>query len=239
MSDVFQEVDEELRRQQLDTVFRTYAPWVAAAAIVFFASFAGFTFWQSYKESQAAAAGNQLIQGMETLGAGDQVAAAALFAGITNDAPSGYALLARMQEAAAKRQVGDVEGALALYDQIAAEDNNPEEFRDLARYYGGLTALGSESATYEDISARLLPVADGDGPWRFHAREALGYTAFREGDIEFAAEQYQRLTDDPLTPVGVAARATEMLNLTDATIDVEADAVTGEETVAQPEPATE
>jgi len=239
VSDVFQEVDEELRRRHLDTVLRTYGPWVAAAAIVFFAGFAGYGFWQSYKESQAAAAGNQLIQGMETLVAGDQIAAAALFAGVANDAPSGYAMLARMQEAAAKRQAGDVEGALAIYDQVAAEAGNPDEFRDLARYYGGLTALGSESATYEDIRARLVPVADGDGPWRFHAREALGYTAFREGEIAVAAEQYQRLTNDPLTPVGVAARATEMLNLTEATTGAQADAVAEEETVAQPEPATE
>lgn len=215
MSDVFQEVDEELKKQRLDKALRAYGPVVAVVAIIGFASYAGYMFWQNQIQARADAAGQQLILGMEALGSGSQEAAAAIFAGIEDSAPGAYPSFARFNEASALRQAGDTASALAIYDAIVENSNTPASFRDLARFYGGLTALDNSSTTMEDIEARLSPVAEGDGPWRFHAREMLGFAAYRTGDLPAAAAHYQRLTDDPDTPVGVAARAAEMLALSE------------------------
>jgi len=216
VSDVFQEVDEELKRQQLDKAFRLYGPWVIALVLIVVGGYAGFNFWQDQKDRAAGAAGDQLITAMETLIGGDEEAAAVLFANLADTGPGGYAMLARMQEAAAKRKAGDSASALALYDAVASSGNTPALYQDLARFYGGLTALEAEGVSLEDTLGRLELVADGTSPWRFHAREAMGFAAYRSGSFETAATHYQRLTDDPTTPAGVASRATEMLNLTQA-----------------------
>lgn len=216
MSDIFQEVDEELKRQHMDKALKTYGPIAVGAVLVILGGVASFNFWQGYQERQADAAGNQLIQGMEFLALGQQDLAAAVFAGLGDSAPEGYALLARFHEAAALRQSGDTASALSLYDEISENSATDQEFRDLARFYSGLAALGNSASTFEDIELRLAPVAEGAGPWRFHAAEALAYAAFRDNRFEDAATRYAALTDDPATPAGIAARATEMLNLTEA-----------------------
>jgi len=223
VSDVFQEVDEELRRQQIDKALKLYGPWVTALVVVILLGFGGYNFWQSYQDRRATAASDQLIHGMEALAGGDREGAEATFAALADNAPGGYPMLAQFQEAAAKRQAGDREGALALYDAIAADADAGHEYRDLARFYAGLTALSIADITYDDIQTRLQPVADGTGPWRFHAREVLGYAAYRDAHYETAETLYRQLTDDALTPTGVAARATEMLNLTEAAIDAQGD----------------
>ena len=221
MSDVFQEVDEELRRQHLDKAFKTYGPLVLSAVIVVLAGYAGFMFWQGYQERRAASASDQLVHGIESLARGDEEGALATFSALAENGPEGYAMLAAFQEAAATRQAGELTAAMALYDGIAADGGNPEEFRALARYYGGLTAISSADATYDDITTRLEPVANGNSPWRYHAQEALGYAALREGQNDVAEGFYLRLTEDALVPAGIAARANEMLNV--VMTEIEAD----------------
>ena len=219
MSDIFQEVDEELKRQHMDKALRTYGPIVGVVALVVLASFSGYFFWQGQAERRAEAAGDNLVRGMEFLAMGQQDLAASVFAGIAENAPGQYEMLARFNEAAALRQAGNTASAIEAYDEIAGDAANAQEFRDLARYYAGLTTLGNDASTFVDIETRLAPVADGEGPWRFHATESLAYAAFRENQFDVAATRYRQLTDNPETPAGVAARATEMLNLTEAASD--------------------
>lgn len=231
MSDVFQEVDEELRRQHLDKVFKTYGPLILSGVIVILVGYAGYMFWQGYQERRASAAADQLVHGIESLVSGDEVGALATFGALADDGPGGYAVLAAFQQAGAMRQMGDLTGAIATYDGIAADNGNDAAFRDLAQFYAGLTAISSPDATYDDITSRLEPVADGDSPWRYHAQEALGYAALREGQNDVAEGYYIRLTADALVPAGIAARANEMLNV--AMSAIEADG--GAEVPASPE----
>ncbi len=216
MSDVFQEVDEELKRRKIDQIARRYGPWVGSVVALIIAVFAGYTFWQNYQESRLAAAGDQLVAGMELVVAGQNNQAAEAFAALAADAPGGYRLIALFQEATARRLAGDLDASIALYDQIAGDESTPSDFRDLARLFSGLAVIGSNTGGYDDIESRLGPVAAGSSPWRYHALEALGFSAYRVGSYGLAASHYRQITDDALAPIGVASRATEMLNLTDS-----------------------
>ena len=221
MSDVFQEVDEELRRQHLDKVFKTYGPLILSGLIVILVGYAGFMFWQGYQERRASAAADQLMHGIESLVGGDEEGALATFGALGDSGPDGYAMLAAFQEAGAMRQMGNLTNAIATYDSIAANNGYDAEFRDLAQFYAGLTAISSPDATYEDITNRLEPVATGNSPWRYHAQEALGYAALREGQNDVAETYYESLTADALVPAGIAARANEMLNVALAAVEAE------------------
>ena len=216
MSDVFQEVDEELKRQQLDKAFRTYGPFVAVAAVLIIAGYIGYSWWKSEQLARAGEAGDRLIMGMEMMAREQPEIAAGIFAELSADAPGEYVLLAKFQEAAAQRQAGNTDEAVALYDEIAAMGSTPSEYRALAQFYAGLVLLGAETSGYADIAARLEPVADGTSPWRYHARESLAFAAYRSGQYDLAMSHYRQITDDGAAPAGVAARANEMLNLTEA-----------------------
>ena len=221
MSDVFQEVDEALRRQQIDKTVRRYGPWVGTLAAVLIAGVAGYTLWQNYQEGRLGAAGDELVAGMELSLAGQNMEAADVFAALAADAPEGYRLLALFQEAAARRLAGDSDRAVLLYDQIAANAGTPPDYRDLGRLFSGLVAIDSGTVRYSEIEMRLAPVATGTSPWRYHALEALGFAAYSAGRYELALSHYRQITDDVSAPVGVASRAAEMLNFTESTASAE------------------
>ncbi len=216
MSDVFQEVDEELKRQHLDKVMRRYGPWAGSVAVAVVVGFAGFSFWQSYEERSQAAAGDALVAGMELVVAGDTAEAADTFSALATDAPGGYRLLARFQEAAAWRLDGDFDRAIMLYDEIAADEETPLEYRELAQFFAGLAVIGRGTVRYDDVESRLSSIATGTGLWRYQALEALAFAAYSTGQFALAASTYRQITDDALAPAGIAARANEMLNFSEA-----------------------
>lgn len=239
MSDVFHEVDEELRRQHLDTLFKKYGPWVISGMIVILLGYASFMFWQGYQERRAATAADQMMHGIESLMTGDEAGAVATFGALAESGPDGYAMLASFQEAGALRLTGDLDGSIAVYDAIAANGAYDTEFRDLARFYGGLVAISNSESTYADITSRLTPVAEGASPWRYHAQEALGYAALREGENEVAESYYRGLVQDALAPSGVAARANEMLNVALSAEEAEVPAAPASESAPETDAPTE
>src|SRR5436190_24046265 len=100
VSDIFQEVDEEVRREQLKKLWDRYGNYVVAALILVVAAVAawrGYTWWEAKKAAEAGAA----FEAASTLAeAGKRNEAEAAFGKIASDGTSGYRHLARMREAA-------------------------------------------------------------------------------------------------------------------------------------------
>ena len=207
--DVFQEVQEEYRRQQLEKLWEKYrVPIIGAAAalILGVAGYQGWTYWnglQIEKSSREMEAIAQLAGKP-----GTEKEAADRLAKLAASGAGGYPVMAKLQEAGLRAQNGDVKEALALYDSIAKSERSPL-FRDLAVVRAAVFQV--ELEPYDAMKTRLEPVANGKGPWAFPAKELLAYATWRAGKAEDARKLYDEIVAVPEAPQGAKARSREML----------------------------
>ncbi len=211
MSDVFQEVQEEYRRQQLADLWKKYSIPAIGAAVLLVLSVAGYQGWTYWRGEQALASSRSFDSGMKLLDADDNKAAADHFAKLSEKAVGGYAVLARLQEAATRGRSGEVDKAVAIYTDVARSSD--PLFSGLATLRA--TLLTVETASLDETRKRLDPVIAGTGPWRPGALELLAYATWRAGKDADAVKLYAEVIAMPTAPEKTKRRATEMKALID------------------------
>jgi len=117
-------------------------------------------------------------------------------------------VLARLQDGALKAKAGDNAAAAAIYDGIAADSGVDPLFRDLAQVLSALTTF--DTADPAQLAGRLQPLAEGNGPWRFSAKEISGHLALKAGDTARAKTLFAQIADDPRAPEEARSRAAAM-----------------------------
>jgi hypothetical protein len=209
VADIFREVDEELRRERAEKLWKKYGSYVVGVAAGIVVATAAYVGWQEYTLRQRLADGQRYATALAQVRPGNEAAGADALALAAEETSSGYATLARLRAAALRAESGDVAQAVALYDALADDDDVDDVYRDLALLLSVMHQMqGGDSAALRD---RLAPLTADDNPWRFSALEVSGFLAFRSGDGGRAREIFTRLADDAATPQGLRARAAEML----------------------------
>ncbi|TMJ41887.1 MAG: tetratricopeptide repeat protein [Alphaproteobacteria bacterium] len=207
MSDIFHEVDEEVRREQLKKLWDRYGNYVAAAAVLLVlavAAWRAYMWWEAKKAAETGAAFEAAITLAES---GKRSEAEAAFADIAGHGTSGYRHLARMREAAELAQT-DPKAAIAAYDQIAADGSVGHVLQDLALLRAG--ALLIDAGSYQEAQRRLEPLAANDRTFRHTAREFLVLASWRAGDATGAKRWFDLIMTDAQTPAPTRSRV-EML----------------------------
>jgi hypothetical protein len=208
LSDIFNEVDEDLRRDRAERLWKKYGNYVLAAAVAIVAATAGWTWWTDHQRRQAAAEGDRFFAALAQMDPAQPGAAAEKFAAIGREAKSGYRTVSLLNEAGLKARAKDVEGALALYRSVAADGAADPDLRDAATLLGALVAIETLKPT--EIDAMLAGLQRDGSAWRFTALEISAVAALRSGNAARARELYTRVADDPAAPASLRARAAEM-----------------------------
>ena len=100
MSELFDEVDEEVRRDQLKRLWDQYSIYIIAGALLIIAGVGGWRGYQYLEAQKAAAAGAAFDQAVELSEQNKHAEAEAAFNDLAAKAPSGYRMLARLRAAA-------------------------------------------------------------------------------------------------------------------------------------------
>jgi hypothetical protein len=207
VSDIFREIDEELRRDNLLKLWARYGRYIIAAAIVVVALAAGFAAWRSHQQALRQAQSARFASALALAQAGKDVDAAAVFSTI-DQSGGGYSVLAAFENAALLAKRGEPQKAAAAYDRIAQSEAVGPTLRDLA------TLLSVMQETLETdpkaAVARLKPLTAAGDPWRPTALELTAAAQLKLGDSKGALEIYKGLADDPTAPRNLRARAAEM-----------------------------
>lgn len=210
MTDIFQEVDEEVRRERLKKLWQQYGNHVVALCIVIVAAvgaWRGYEYWQVKKEGEAGAAFESAALLAE---AGKHKEADAAFAKLAAEGTAGYRVLARLREAAELTQT-DKKAAVAAYDGIIADNSAGQVIQDLAAVRAGLLLV--DTAPYSEIRTRLEALAAPDRTFHHTAREILALSAWKAGDTTAARQWADMILTDPLTPASTRSRAEVLTEL--------------------------
>ena len=204
MSELFDEVDEEVRREQLKKLWDQYSIYIIAAAILIVAAVGGWRGYQYLEAQKAAAAGAAFDAAIELSDQNKHAEAEAAFDKIAATAPSGYRMLARLR-AAAEVATRDPKAGSKMYDEIAADRSVGTEEQDLARIRAAGLLLDSDS--YQNMLQRLEAATKPDATFRHSARELLALSAWRANDATAARQWLDMIANDGETPSGLRSRA--------------------------------
>lgn len=204
MSEIFDEVNEDVRREQLKRFWDKYSLLIVLLAIVIVGGvggWRGYQYLESKKTVETSAAFDRAIDLSEQK---KHAEAEAAFNKIAVDAPSGYRTLARLR-AAGEVAERDKAAAVPLYDAIAADRSVNLAEQDLAKVRAA--GLVVDSAGYDDMKKRLEAVTAPAGTYRHTARELLALSAWRNGNADAARQWLDQIANDGETPSGMRSRA--------------------------------
>ncbi|HUO54666.1 MAG TPA: tetratricopeptide repeat protein [Rhodoblastus sp.] len=208
MADIFREVDEDIRTDQLKHLWSKYsiAVFGLAAAIVVGTAIFVFIRHQQQVRDETAGAAYQAAQALATEKKPE--AAAAAFADLARTAPKGYQALSRLR-AAEERGLFDRAAAVKEFDAIADDAGVDSLLRDVARLRAGI--LRVDDADKNELERRFGALLDG--PFRHTAREMLGLAALKRGDFEGAGKWFDQIVVDPAAPSNLRQQVNAFLSL--------------------------
>jgi len=210
VSELFDEVDEDVRRDQLKKLWEKYSLLIIAVAILIVASVGGWRGYQYLEAKKAAEAGAAFDKATELSEANKHAEAEVAFADLAAKAPFGYRVLARLRMAAevASR---DPQAAAKLFDEIAADRSVGVAEQDLARIRAAQLLL--ESTSYPNMKTRLEASAAPGATFRHTARELLALSAWRANDAAAARQWLDMIANDGETPPSLRSRAEALQEL--------------------------
>jgi hypothetical protein len=204
VSELFDEVDEEVRRDQLKKLWDQYSIYIIAGALLIIAAVGGWRGYQYLEAKKAAEAGAAFDAALDLSEQNKHAEAEAAFDKLATTAPGGYRMLARLR-AAGEVATRDPKAGARMYDDIAGDRSIGAEQQDLAKIRAAGLLLDTES--YPNMLQRLEAATKPEATFRHTARELLALSAWRANDTTAARQWLDMIAGDGETPSAMRARA--------------------------------
>jgi len=199
------EVDDELRREQIQKMWKRYGVIAAVVIGLLLAGLAGFLFWRSQTAKQSEAQSETLsaaiadIQARRITDAGKKVETL-----IATGRP-GYRVAALFTKAALAADKGDAKGAAAIYARIAADEDVAPPYRDIATIRQ--TLIEYDGLAPEQLIDRLKPITIEGNAFFGTAGELTAIALLRSNRPAEARSLLAAIARDPKAPASLRARA--------------------------------
>jgi hypothetical protein len=207
VTDIFREIEEEVRREQYEKLWKKYRDHIIAAAALVVIGVAGYQLYRVYEQRETVKASVGYEAASQLLESNQPRAAEPEFAALARSAPSGYAKLAQLAQADALFAAGQHNAAIRLYEQIAGASD--PYLGAVARLHAAWTIV--DGAPKSEVESLLAPLNDPASAWHDLAQEVLAYADLRSGDAAQALKSYRQLGSDPNAPSSLQARAKAMV----------------------------
>jgi hypothetical protein len=204
VTDIFHEVDEEVRRERLKKLWQRYGNYIIAGCLLVIVGIAGWRGYEWLEAKRVAESGTAFEQAVTLAESGKAQEAEAAFAKLANDGTAGYRVLSRLREAAELAR-SDPKAAIKAYEEIAADRGAGQVIQDLATLRAGLLLV--DQTPYADLRSRLELLTGPGRAFRYSARELLALSAWKQGDASAAKQWTEAIIGDPQTPAGARNRA--------------------------------
>ena len=203
MSDIFQEVEEDVRRERYEKLWKKYGNYIIALAVLIVAGVAAFQVWQRYDLSQRQSVSDQFQAASQFATSGNYVQAEIAFDKIAKTAPTGYSNLAKLRLAGVYLAEGKRDQSVALLRELT---NVSDTILSSAARLRLAWTLADASPKAE-IATLLQPLMAKDNPWRFAASEVIAYVDLKDGARNQAISEYQQIAQDNAAPPTLRQRA--------------------------------
>jgi hypothetical protein len=222
MSDIFREVDEEIRRDKALEFWKAHGTKLVGAALAIVLAVAGWRIYDHYTFQERAALGasfESAIVGATNSAAPNSGAASAdanaALTALAEQKTGTYPALARFRLAGELARAAKDEptraNALSAFDALAGDQANPALWRDLAKLRAALILV--DHGPFEEVERRLAPMTAPGQPFRHSAREAIALAGYRTGQLDKALDALQAIILDAEAPQALRQRAELLLRV--------------------------
>lgn len=209
MSDIFREVDEEVRRDKWLAFAKKYGVYIGIAVAAVVLTVAGNEAWKAWQQQQRTEASQRyFVASQQTDAEEEPETALSAFEEIASEDNGGYSLLAAFQEAGILARNGSPEEAAATLESVAGS-SAPQVWRDAALIQAAQYRL--DMGDYQAVEDMLSEQIESQGPYRPLALEVAALAALERGDTARAREHLEAIADDAQASGRVRQRATQML----------------------------
>jgi hypothetical protein len=203
----YREVDEELRKEQLQTFWQRYGLLLIGAVVLLLAAIGGAIWWQNRQIVKSGERGEQLASAFEDIQAGRTKAALPKLDALASEG-EGYKAAALLTKADIAIQNNDLKGAAATFRQVAGDLELAEPYRQLALIRQ--TALEFDTLQPAEVIRRLQPLAAPGLPWFGSAGEMVALAHLKANRPQQAAPIFAALARDERLPSSIRSRAVQM-----------------------------
>lgn len=205
------EVNEELRSEQIQNVWRRFRPLIIGGAVLIVLGVAGSGVYEWWQAREASASGDRFIQAVNAANENKTDEAMKQLEALAEDGFGAYPVLARMRLATLKANEGDAKAAIADFMALGQDSSVPSAVRNAAKLRAAWLMV--DNNTYEELASAVEELAAATSPVRNSAREALGLSAYKAGDYAKASEWLQLVIDDKDASSAAKTRARSVLAL--------------------------
>ena len=210
MTDIFEEVSAELRRDRMQTAWDTYGRYIiglAVAIVVITAASIGISGYSTSQDEAASSRYDAMRASLTDIDTQAQLSALTEFAAAEDN---GYGVLARFSVAYLHVEDNNTAAALEAFDGLSADGSVPDGVQNYARLQGAIVAINS-GAALEEIEARLENLMDEDSGLLPMARETMALAYMRDDRLLEARDLWLAQLADANASSLARERATIML----------------------------
>ncbi|MBL0942613.1 MAG: tetratricopeptide repeat protein [Alphaproteobacteria bacterium] len=216
MDDIFHDIEDELRRDNLVKFFKNYGRYILAASAAIIIIACSILYWQHYQENARAQHADAYARALLATTQTDITQALNELEAI-GKAGSGYASLAEFRRAALLMQstAGATPNpenkaiAIKIYQDMAKDSKVDMKFRHLATVLLILATLDHEDP--QKLLALLGTLSVGSNPWTPLASELTALLNFKMGNFKQAESLYKNLIEASQTPDSIRMRSHALL----------------------------
>lgn len=152
MADIFDEVSEELKQDQLKQIWNNYSKYIISIAFILFISALGYFFYDKWKLEKIEVSSSQFFSGIEKLEKKEFLSSIEIFSKNVDQAHQGYKTLSLFGIAEANFKIGKVDEMILNYKSIYEDQNIDVYYRDLAR----LLSVMKDNVSSFEIQIKIL-----------------------------------------------------------------------------------
>jgi len=229
---LLQEVDEAVRKDQLDSIMQRYGRWIVAGIVAALLAFGGYLYWGHRQDVARGEKAEALLAAFQKEGAGQPTAAAAELKTLEGEGNAAYRAAALIEQSNMKAKAGDLKAAAALLAQIASDTKVDQSLRDMALIRQ--TAIEYDGMKPQAVIDRLKPIVDAKDPassWFPSAAELTATAYYQLGQFDKAGALYGRIAKTTGITKTLQSRAVQMAGMlgVDAVADRAAESAAGDQ----------
>jgi hypothetical protein len=221
-SDVFlREVDDAVRRGDMESFLKTYGWWLLGGIILLIAAWGGYILYQNNQAKANGVTAENYVKALDAANSpnpAQQAVALKTFETIGKDGSVGYQASAQMMQAGILAKQGKTKEAVAIYTKVSANTAFPKAFRDMAIIRQ--TIIEHSTLKPADVIKRLAPMAKKGEPFFGTAGELSGLAMLKAGQKKEAGALFKSLAEDKDVAPTIRSRATLLASQLGIDIDL-------------------
>ncbi|MDB2618058.1 hypothetical protein N9Y22_00175 [Alphaproteobacteria bacterium] len=168
MADIFDEVSEELKQDQLKQIWNKYSKYIISVAFILFISVLGYFFYDKWRLEKIEVSSSQFFSAIEKLENKEFLSSIEIFSKNVDQAHQGYKTLSLFGIAEANFKIGKVDEMILNYKSIYENQNIDLYYRDLARL---LSVMKDNLSSFEIQKKILDPILNSPSKLQLLASE--------------------------------------------------------------------